>query len=188
LLRVLQEGEIDKIGRTGNVVINVRVVAATNKNLQEEINREKFREDLYYRLNVIPLYINPLKERREDIPSLVIHFLDHYSNEMGMKVPLIEVKALETLTEHDWPGNVRELKNLVQRLLLNNNSIISANDVTNLLINRQPFKDSSDSYEKIWSKGELIPLRDFENEIREKYFIVSSVKFLFFLSRFTNKD
>lgn len=170
LLRVLQEGEIEKIGRTGSVVINVRVIAATNKNLQEEISKGKFREDLFYRLNVIPFYINPLKERREDIPILVMHFLNYYSNEMGIKVPSIDVKALELLTENDWQGNVRELKNIVQRLLLNNSGTISANNVTNCLINKQPYKDTLDSYEKIWSKGELIPLRDFENEIREKYF------------------
>lgn len=171
LLRVLQEGEIEKIGRTGSVVINVRVISATNKNLEDEINKGKFREDLYYRLNVIPIYISPLKERREDVPILVMHFLNQYSNDMGIKVPSVEVKALEMLTENDWQGNVRELKNLVQRLLLNNNSIITANDVTNSLISKQPFKDSLDSYEKIWAKGELIPLRDFENEMREKYFM-----------------
>jgi DNA-binding NtrC family response regulator len=171
LLRVLQEGEIEKIGRTGSVIINVRVIAATNKNLQEEISKDKFREDLFYRLNVVPIYLCPLKERKEDIPVLIMHFLNYYSNEMGIKVPSVEKKSLEILSEYEWPGNVRELKNLIQRLLLNNNNKISTSDVANSLNSMQPFPIALDSYEKIWAKGGLIPLRDFENEIREKYFM-----------------
>ncbi len=170
LLRVLQEGEIEKIGRTESVRINVRVIAATNKNLEEEINKGKFREDLYYRLNVIPIYISPLKERKEDIAILIQHFLNQYSREMGKKIPTLEPKALENLTEYEWPGNVRELKNLVQRLLLNNSQVITSNDVNNSLINRQPKKDLRDSYESIWAKSGIVSLRELERTIREKYF------------------
>ncbi len=170
LLRVLQEGEIEKIGRTESVNINVRVIAATNKNLEEEINKGKFREDLYYRLNVIPIYISPLKERREDIAILIQHYLNQYTRKMGKKIPTIEPKALEHLTEYEWPGNVRELKNLVQRLLLNNSQVITNEDISNTLINRQPRREIMDSYESIWSKNGIVPLRELERTVREKYF------------------
>jgi len=106
LLRVLQEGEIEKIGRTKRIQINVRIIAATNKNLIEEVNKGNFREDLFYRLNVIPIFIKPLKDRIKDIPILINHYIKLYSNEMGKKIPGIESDAIEFFTKYEWPGNI----------------------------------------------------------------------------------
>jgi len=170
LLRVLQEGEIEKIGRTKRIQINVRIIAATNKNLIEEVNKGNFREDLFYRLNVIPIFIKPLKDRIKDIPILINHYIKLYSNEMGKKIPGIESDAIEFFTKYEWPGNIRELKNLIQRLLLNCETNISANSVNNLLLNKQPIRSIKDDYEKMWSSYDLLPLKDFEKNMRIKYF------------------
>lgn len=170
LLRVLQEGEIEKIGRTKSIQINVRIIAATNKNLIEEVNKGNFREDLYYRLNVIPIFIKPLKDRIKDIPILIDHYIKLYSNEMGKKIPDIDSEAIELLTNYEWPGNIRELKNLIQRLLLNCETNISVNSVNNLLLNKQPLHSNPEDYEKMWSSYDLLPLKDFEKNMRIKYF------------------
>ena len=170
LLRVLQEGEIEKIGRTKSIQINVRIIAATNKNLIEEVNKGNFREDLYYRLNVIPIFIKSLKDRIKDIPILINHFIKLYSNEMGKKIPDIDPEAIELLNNYEWPGNIRELKNLIQRLLLNCETNISVNSVNNLLLNKQQLHSIPEDYEKMWASYELLPLKDFEKNMRIKYF------------------
>ncbi|MDP6418327.1 MAG: sigma-54 dependent transcriptional regulator [Candidatus Krumholzibacteria bacterium] len=118
VLRVLQEGRLERVGGTETLEVNVRVIAATNKNLLEEAREKLFREDLYYRLNVVPLVLPPLRERREDIPLLVEHFLSRFCSEMGCAVREVTAKAMERLKMHPWPGNVRELQNLVERLLI----------------------------------------------------------------------
>jgi two-component system nitrogen regulation response regulator NtrX len=118
VLRVLQEGEVTRIG--GNKVrkVDVRVVAATNKRLEDEIREGRFREDLYYRLNVVPITVPPLRERREDIPMLVQHFAQRLAAEGQVPPKQLEPAAVERLAAHDWPGNVRELRNTVERLLI----------------------------------------------------------------------
>ena len=118
VLRVLQEGEVTRIG--GNKVrkVDVRVVAATNKRLEDEIREGRFREDLYYRLNVVPITVPALRERREDIPMLVQHFVTRLSAEGQVPPKQLEPAAVEQLAAHDWPGNVRELRNTVERLLI----------------------------------------------------------------------
>ncbi len=118
VLRVLQEGEVTRIGGTKVRKVDVRVVAATNKRLEEEIAAARFREDLYYRLNVVPIVVPPLRERREDIPMLVLHFASRLAAEGGMPVKGFEPLAIERLAAFDWPGNVRELRNTVERLLI----------------------------------------------------------------------
>lgn len=118
LLRVLQEKEVDIVGGEQTKKINVRVIAATNKNLFDLVRKGVFREDLYYRLNVIPINLPPLRERKEDIPLLVEHFLKKKSNEMKRNVPKISQKALEALERYNWPGNIRELENLIERALV----------------------------------------------------------------------
>jgi DNA-binding NtrC family response regulator len=118
LLRVLQDRSFEPVGSSKTVRVDVRVIAATNQNLEEAIRRGAFREDLYYRLNVIPIEVPPLRRRKEDIPLLVHHFLDRLGVEKGRKVEGISPAALERLLEHDWPGNVRELENLVERLVV----------------------------------------------------------------------
>jgi Nif-specific regulatory protein len=118
LLRALQEGEIRPIGATQSKQVNVRIVAATNKNLETEVKAGRFREDLYYRLKVFPLRVPPLRERRDDIAKLAVFFLDRYTREMGKSVPGFAQETLEILSAYDFPGNVRELQNEVQRLVI----------------------------------------------------------------------
>jgi Nif-specific regulatory protein len=118
LLRVLQEGDIRPIGATQEKKVNVRIVAATNRNLEKEVAEGRFREDLYYRLKVFPLRVPPLRERREDIPLLAAHFLQRFSVEFGKPAGGFSQQAMELLQSYDWPGNVRELQNEVQRLVI----------------------------------------------------------------------
>ena len=118
LLRVLQEQEFERVGDTQTVRVDARVVAASNRDLLEESAEGRFREDLYYRLNVVPIYLPPLRERREDILSLVTHFLDIYNEENDRYVVHIEPRALEALRDYAWPGNVRELQNYVERAVV----------------------------------------------------------------------
>lgn len=118
LLRVLQEKEIERIGGKGTIKLNVRIIAATNRNLEEEVKAGNFRHDLYYRLNVIPISIPPLRERKEDIPALVTHFLRRYATINRKKTPVIPDKVMESLLHYDWPGNVRELEHLLERSIL----------------------------------------------------------------------
>ena len=119
LLRVLQNREIERVGGHKSLPLNIRVIAATNRNLEDMVIESKFREDLWYRLNVFPLIIPPLRQRKEDIPALTIHFISKKSREMGIKnLPSVAPGALERLRDYDWPGNVRELENLVERELI----------------------------------------------------------------------
>ncbi len=115
LYRVLQEGKVRPLGSTDEYDVDVRVIAATNKDLEKEIAEGRFREDLFYRLSVIPLHLPPLRERREDIPLLARSFLERYRNAMGKKVEGIDPEAMRRLEAYEWPGNVRELENTVER-------------------------------------------------------------------------
>ena len=118
LLRVLQEGTFLPVGATTSRKVNVRIIAATNKNLKEMISKGEFREDLYYRINVINLVLPPLRERKDDIPILMDHFLEARCAEMGLQSKMISKKALEKLLDYPWPGNVRELENEIERLVV----------------------------------------------------------------------
>ncbi len=118
LLRVLQEREFERVGDTQTVRVDTRVVAASNRDLLEEVEKETFREDLYYRLNVVPIHLPPLRMRREDIPELVGHFLNISNEENDRYVVHIERKAIEALQDYHWPGNVRELQNYVERAVV----------------------------------------------------------------------
>ncbi|MEW5803925.1 MAG: sigma-54 dependent transcriptional regulator [bacterium] len=118
LLRVLQEKEIDRVGSEQTRKIDVRIITATNRNLFELVQKGKFREDLYYRLNVIPLELPPLRHRKDDIPLLVGHFLKKKGTEMKKPISKMSPQALEALREYDWPGNIRELENLMERALV----------------------------------------------------------------------
>lgn len=132
LLRVIQEKEIMRIGGRKRVPIDVRIIAATNVNLQEAVKEGKFREDLYYRLNVIPLIIPPLRERREDVAELIDWFLDSYNRKYKTKIGISQ-KAIEVFTDYDWPGNVRELKNVIERLII----ILEGEEITEKQAARQ---------------------------------------------------
>ena len=134
VLRVLQDGVVTRIGGQKPISVDVRVLAATNKDVEEEIAAGRFREDLYYRLNVVPLHVPPLRERREDIPLLVVHFLQQLAEREGVQPRGISDDALQRLVELEWPGNVRELRNTVERLLiLASGSTIQAADVERLV-------------------------------------------------------
>jgi len=128
LLRVLQERRFYRVGGTDEVSIDVRVIAATNKNLAEEVKAGRFRDDLYYRLNVIEIRIPPLRERREDIPLLVEHFVERIASELGKDISSISAGALKTLIDYDWPGNVRELENVIERAIVtsHNGTLVEA--------------------------------------------------------------
>jgi two-component system response regulator AtoC len=118
LLRVLQEREFERVGGTAPVKVDVRVVAATNKNLREEVLAGRFREDLFYRLNVIAVHMPPLRERRDDIPALVAHFLDKHRFSPTTPPARISEDAMAVLERYDWPGNVRELENIIERAVV----------------------------------------------------------------------
>jgi len=130
LLRALQEREIERLGGARTVKVDVRIIAATNVNLKQAIRDRTFREDLYYRLNVVPLTVPPLRERREDIPLLVDHFVQKYKREFGKAVRGISPGALPMLLDYDWPGNVRELENIIERsVALATGPVISLRDL-----------------------------------------------------------
>jgi two-component system nitrogen regulation response regulator NtrX len=118
ILRILQEQRFERVGGTKTIAVNVRVLAATNKDLLSEIEGGRFREDLYYRLNVIPIQVPPLRERREDIPALCAEFMEELAGKFHQEPKSLSFDALEMLKAQPWPGNVRELKNLMERLFI----------------------------------------------------------------------
>ena len=118
LLRVLQDHRFERVGGEETLEVDVRVIAATNKNLMEEIRKGTFREDLYYRLNVIPIFVPPLRAREDDIPLLASHFLQKFSQEKGKEVTSISPEVMEILLAHSWPGNVRELENVIEHAII----------------------------------------------------------------------
>jgi two-component system NtrC family response regulator len=128
LLRILQEKEFQRVGSSQTIKADIRIIAATNKDLDEEVRHKRFRQDLYYRLSVVPITIPPLRERREDIPLLVKHFLDKYGD--GIHPPRILPDVVERMKQYPWPGNVRELENVVQQMILFcQNETITAKDL-----------------------------------------------------------
>jgi PAS domain S-box-containing protein len=130
LLRFLQEGTLEKVGGEQTTDVNVRIISATNKNLKKEVQRNNFREDLFYRLNVIPIDIPPLRDRKNDIPLLATHFLNKVTERSAHHAPRLTQSALSSMMEYAWPGNVRELQNAVQFSIVKcNNGIITADDL-----------------------------------------------------------
>lgn len=127
LLRVLQEQEFERLGSTHTHQVDVRLVAATNRNLMEMANRGEFRSDLYYRLDVFPILLPPLRERREDIPALVTHFVEIYSRRMSREIEHIPSTTMLAFTSYEWPGNIRELQNLIERAVILSNEGVLAN-------------------------------------------------------------
>ena len=132
LLRVLQEKEFERLGSGKTHRINVRLVAATHRNLEEMVARQQFRSDLYYRLNVFPIVLPPLRERREDIALLVSHFVDVFSRRMAKQISNIPQETLEAFTAYSWPGNVRELQNLIERAVIRSDNGVLANPLPTL--------------------------------------------------------
>jgi chemotaxis protein methyltransferase CheR len=123
LLRVIQDGEFERLGSSRTIKVDVRVIAATNRHLEEEVRQGRFREDLWYRLNIFPITVPPLQERRQDIPLLVEHFVDKISKRLGKTIEIIPAAVMATLQNYHWPGNIRELENVLERAVINSSGI-----------------------------------------------------------------
>ena len=168
LLRVLQEGELDKIGRVDKINVNVRVIAATNIDLRKAIEEKKFREDLFYRLNVINLYVPTLQERKDDIPILLDHFINKFCNSLSIPVPKIDTRAIKLLQNYDWPGNVRQLQNAIQRMLFAYEGEINNSDVEEAIGGKKVFRN------KILEDNlgsEITTWKAMEKNLKKKYFL-----------------
>ena len=167
LLRVLQEHEIRRVGGKDWSKVDVRVVAATNHNLVEAVSRGEFRQDLYYRLDVVAIRLPPLRDRLEDIPLLAHHFLQHYSQENGKHITAISEKALELLCAYTWPGNIRELENVIeQAVALSYQSVLTPDDLAPTVRDHaiaKAFKNDSDNGEFIFSDSPSL------EEIKKRY-------------------
>ena len=122
LLRVIEEGVINRIGSIKQIPVNVRIISATNKDLKDEVAKGKFRKDLFYRINVIPIYLPSLKDRKDDIPILINYFMERISKRLNKRKVDIPIGYMERLINYDWPGNIRELENLIE-LIINTGSI-----------------------------------------------------------------
>ncbi len=160
LLRVLQEREFERVGDTKTIKVDVRIIAATNRDLENAMNEGKFRQDLFYRLNVIPIEVPPLRERKDDIPILVSHFVNKFSKEMEKSIQGVDEEAIKRLQAYHWPGNIRELENIIQRAIVLSKSealtckdfpenIMQPDNPTNMPIDTdKPLTDLVDNYEK----------------------------------------
>jgi PAS domain S-box-containing protein len=140
LLRVIQENEFERLGGTKTIKSDVRIIAATNRDLKLEVERGNFREDLWYRLNVYPITVPPLRQRKEDIPLLVQHFVNGYAKKFGKTITLVSPKSLQRLQAHSWPGNVRELANVIERAVIHaKGSVLQLVDRFEIAVDEQPF-------------------------------------------------
>ncbi len=165
LLRVLQEKEFERVGGSVTIKTDFRLIAATNKNLRKEVEEHRFREDLFYRINVLPITLPPLRERREDIPILVDYFLKQIAEDVKKPVLLVKKEALKQLIEYDWPGNVRELKNVIERLVvLSMNGEIGLEDIPEEIRNKKR-KGASTALATVRS------LSDAKKEFEEQFII-----------------
>jgi two-component system response regulator AtoC len=164
ILRVLEEREIQRVGGTRTIKIDARIIAATNIDLKKAVKEGRFRQDLYYRLNVIPVFVPPLRERREDVPVLIDHFIKAFNRDFNKSIQGISKEALNLLVNYNWPGNVRELRNIIERLVaLNNEAVISHKRLPlDILMSKEEKPD--DYFDKI-------SLRDARYEF-EKQFIL----------------
>jgi two-component system nitrogen regulation response regulator NtrX len=170
VLRVLEDGVVTRIGGAKPTAVDVRVIAATNKNLEHEIAEGHFRQDLFYRLNVVPVSVPPLRDRREDIPALVQHFVNLLTQREGMAPRGVAPDAMERLTSYDWPGNVRELRNTVERLLI----LTTANRVTAADVDRLLGRRAAEGT----SLGSLLEYKTFDEfrEAAERSFLLAKLR------------
>ncbi|NQV29681.1 MAG: sigma-54-dependent Fis family transcriptional regulator [Candidatus Marinimicrobia bacterium] len=169
LLRVLETGEMDKIGRKKSYSVDVRVISATNKDIKDLMQHNRFREDLYYRLNILNIQAPPLKERAEDIRMLVNYFVGHHCRDLSITLPSISDEAWSILEQFDWPGNVRQLKNVTQRLVILSNDTISKATVE-LALDVQSQGPGAALTNPVFSTDNILPLRDVEQSFRRQYF------------------
>lgn len=155
VLRVIETQEFQRVGGSKNIKVDVRIISATNKDLKEEVKRGNFREDLLYRLNVIPIIVPPLRERKEDIPLLVDYILDSFAAEYGKKPKKLHPEALKMLEAYDWPGNIRELRNMIERLVIMTPSdtitakhLLIAEQTSQDYLSYKTLKEARDAFEK----------------------------------------
>ncbi|WP_326513478.1 HPr family phosphocarrier protein [Clostridium intestinale] len=168
ILRVIQEKEFQRVGGEETIKVNVRIIGATHRNLEEMVRTMEFREDLYYRLNVIPIFLPPLRERRQDIAPLLEHFINKISKNIGKSISLVKNDAMEALLNYSWPGNVRELENLVERLVaLNENQVIDLDDLPSYMRQERPMKHEKAHVTSI-IEDDILPLKEYEKIIIEK--------------------
>lgn len=175
ILRVLQEREVEPVGGLHTHTVDIRIITATNQNLYKKVQNQEFREDLYYRLNVFPIELPALRERKEDIPLLVQHFLRKYQTELGKKNMDISEEALVSLMEYTWPGNIRELENIVERtLIISNNQLIETEDLPAGLLTSSEAKTSDT---KITGEATFrLPEEGIKLETVEKDLILQALK------------
>jgi two-component system nitrogen regulation response regulator NtrX len=174
VLRILQERKFERVGGTRSIEVDVRVIAATNKILEEEIKAGAFREDLFYRLNVVPFTVPPLRERREDIPLLAEHFLEMFCQREGLEKKVVTPEALEALKNCSWAGNVRELKNVVERLvIMTQGRTITLNHVPEYITSGDASRDGSAG--RLDGVLEISTLREAREEF-EKEFILQKLE------------
>ncbi len=170
VLRVLEEMSFERVGGVTPIKVDVRVLAATNKDIEEEIKNRNFREDLFYRLNVIPIYVPPLRERREDIPLIVQHFLYLFASENGKKLKEIEPSGIKLLENAEWKGNVRQLKNIIERLnIMVQDDYIKYEDVAEYV------NEENDDHKFFIEKTDFSSLKEAKDEF-EKNFIIKKLK------------
>ena len=175
LLRFLQDGEIRKVGDNLPIQADVRLIAATNKDLEKEIDNNAFREDLFYRLSVIPIILPPLRERRDDIPLLINHFLKKYSKKLGVEIKTLSDKAMRILQNYDWPGNVRELENAIERaIVLTHNKEIQPSALPDRITHRHKTPFSNGVYlgltlSEVNRRHIISTLQNCDNDLKKAY-------------------
>jgi two-component system nitrogen regulation response regulator NtrX len=187
VLRALEDQRVEPVGAQESVQVDVRVVAATNKNLEEEIEKGNFREALFYRLNVIPFYVPPLRERKEDVPALAAYFLEEFARAYGRKPKELTPQAVEALQAHYWPGNVRELRNLIERIvILNPQSRIEARHIP-LQLSRRTAADKLGRYGSLQDVREAAEREYIQKKLEESSGNVSRAAELHWVSRRGNR-
>jgi two-component system nitrogen regulation response regulator NtrX len=176
VLRVLQEQEVERLGSARTIKVDVRVIAATNKNLEDAIARGEFREDLYFRLNVIPILVPPLRERRGDIPQLVQHLANRTSVEHNIKPKRFDPRAMEALQKHRWRGNIRELRNTIERLMiLANGDVVRFEDLPADLRGAAPAEPAPAPASAAAAAATVTTLREFK-DVSERAFLVQKLR------------
>jgi two-component system, NtrC family, nitrogen regulation response regulator NtrX len=174
VLRVLQEGEVERLGSARTIKVDVRVIAATNKDLEDEIAEGRFREDLYFRLSVIPIAVPPLRERAEDIPLLVQHFVAQFSRENNRRPAKFAPAAIESLSQARWRGNIRELRNVVERLLIMSDGDVIDADQVRAIVRAEP-RPGGAAEAGVARQAQPATLRDFK-EWSERAFLVEKLR------------
>jgi two-component system nitrogen regulation response regulator NtrX len=167
VLRVLQTGELTRVGGERPINVDVRVLAATNKDLEVEVKRGQFREDLFFRLNVVPLVVAPLRERRDDIPLLCVRFIEEFCRENGIKTKTANRDVIEALSQLRWPGNVRELKNVIERIVIMSGDVIHLDDIGDSLGASPAFESAAPLPPRL--PGAPKTLREFKEEMEREF-------------------